>query len=400
MEKSLPAWKVLGGLFLVYAISNGIILNTLSCFYPQLMDSFGWNQAEVTRPAMFMYMAIALFAPIVGILLDKFKPSALIIYGVTFLLVALFSYTQVKSLAMLTSIYILFALGLTLSGILSSMYLIRGWFGKNRGLAIGIFLMASSVGGAIFPKIVGWGIQNYDWQTTALILLCIAAIFTLIPILFFIKNPPQKLVGIEEKQIDFEGITLANATKTSSFYLLLFVTAALWFCITGVINHQTIYFEKDLQLPKNTVMTMLSVFFISSFIGKALFGYLSDKFSKKNIMLLAVINLLLGSIILKYIPLNISILTFVFAVVYGIGFSGTFTMIQVIIADFYGGKSYGKILGVFIMIDTFAGGAGIGVLGKLRSSSTSYEIGFNVLIMLCVISVFCVLIMRKKQTTY
>ncbi|TAH21667.1 MAG: MFS transporter [Cytophagales bacterium] len=404
MKKNFSAWKVLGGLFFVYTISNGIILNTLPAFYPQLMDNFGWNQSEVTRPATLMYMTIAFLAPIVGILLDKFKPNSVIAFGIISLLIALFLYSQVASLQMLTSVYVLFALGLTFGGIVSSMYLITKWFKKHRGLAVGIFLMASSVGGAIFPKIAGWGIQQYDWRVAALIMFGIATVFTLVPLLFLIKNAPTKLGELsdeveargQEKNADFEGITLKNAMKMPNFYLLLFVTAILWFCITGVINHQTIYFEKDLQLPKNTVTSILSVFFISSFIGKALFGYLSDKYNKRSMMLLAILNLLLGSTILKYIPLNINFLTFVFGIVYGIGFSGAFTMIQVIIADFYGGVSYGKILGVFTMIDTLAGSAGIGILGKLRAESTSYTTGFDMLIVLCVISALCVIILKKR----
>ena len=35
-------WYVLGGLFTVYAVSNGVTNFTLPLFYPSLMEEFGW----------------------------------------------------------------------------------------------------------------------------------------------------------------------------------------------------------------------------------------------------------------------------------------------------------------------------------------------------------------------
>lgn len=400
MKDSAQSWWVLIGLFFIYAISNGIILNTLPIFFPSLMDSFGWNQEQVSRPPALMYSAIAFFALGVGFLLDKYKPKMVMVAGVAIILLALFLYSQVTSLLMLTLVYLLFALGLTLGGIVSSMYLVSKWFEKNRGIAVGIFLMASSIGGAVFPRIAGSTIALYGWQNAAIILGVIAGIFTLVPVLLLVKNPPEEIIDKSihtNENIINKGVTLPEALRTPNFYLLLFVTATLWFCITSVINHQALYFTKDLQLNAIKVASVMSVFFVSSFLGKALFGYLSDKYSKKNIMLLAVINLLIGSVILKLIPSNPEIYVNIFALVYGVGFSGAFTMIQVVIADFYGGTSYGKILGVFTMIDTLAGSAGIALMGKIRVSTESYDAGFNMLIGLCLIASFCVLFIRKKR---
>jgi sugar phosphate permease len=371
------------------------------------MDSFQWNQSEVTRPATLMFVTIAFLAPLVGILLDKHRPKLIMGVGLFIILAALLAYRWVDSLALFTLVYLLFAVGLTLGGIVTSMYLITKWFSKYRGMAVGIFLMASSVGGAIFPKIAGWFTLQYNWQTAALVLVFIASIFTILPFLFLIKNSPQEVGefpdGIESNyqrqgnKTVIKDISLQKAINSPNFYLLLFVTATLWFCITGVINHQTIFFEKDLQLPKSEVTSMGSIFFISSFIGKFLFGALSDRFNKKNIMLLAVLNLLIGSIILRNISINPSVLTFVHALVYGIGFSGAFTMIQVLIADLYGGNAYGKILGIFTMIDTLAGSLGIFLLGNMRTNSTSYDNGFNLLIGLCAVAAVCVLLIKSKN---
>jgi nitrate/nitrite transporter NarK len=86
--------------------------------------------------------------------------------------------------------------------------------------------------------------------------------------------------------------------------------------------------------------------------------------------------------------------------VYGIAFSGAFTMIQVVVAELYSGSSYGKILGIFTMIDTLAGSMGIIVLGSMRKNSGSYLGAFDTMILLCGFACICVLalqFMKKPQ---
>ena len=43
MKNVYYGWWVLAGLFLIYAASNGIVLNTLPIFYPELIKEFAWN---------------------------------------------------------------------------------------------------------------------------------------------------------------------------------------------------------------------------------------------------------------------------------------------------------------------------------------------------------------------
>ena len=79
------------------------------------------------------------------------------------------------------------------------------------------------------------------------------------------------------------------------------------------------------------------------------------------------------------------------------GYSGAFTMIQLLIAEHYAGKSYGLILGVFTMIDTLAGSIGIRTIGQLRASTGSYKTSFEVMLTLCIIATVLVFFSRKKK---
>ena len=60
-------------------------------------------------------------------------------------------------------------LALSLCGLVSNMVMLTGWFDSGRGRATGILLMASSLGGALFPLAVGSGIEQLGWRQTVLL---------------------------------------------------------------------------------------------------------------------------------------------------------------------------------------------------------------------------------------
>jgi MFS family permease len=286
------------------------------------------------------------------------------------------------------------------------MKIITHWFVRYRGIAVGILLVGSSIGGAVFNQLAGVLIQSQGWRSGIFILGVVATMFILLPLLSAVRIHPSTMGLIPDgvkmssgdmplHQIEQAEITYSDLFSNRIFYLMVFVTGAMWFCIVGVIQHQALFF-KDL----NTAVAskdVLSVFFLCSMLGKVIFGKLSDNYSKRNIMLLAVINLALGSFVLSIVPSNPDRLLWVYAVVFGIGFSGTFTMIQLLIAEYYHGKTYGKVLGLFTMVDTLSAVLGIMMLGIIRTKMGSYQSGFWVLLAICITAAACVLFLPGKQ---
>ncbi len=394
MEKKYFAWLMLAGLFICYVISNGVILNTLPIFYPELIGEFGWNQAEVTRPAQLLFFCVALLSPFIGILLDRGNPRRVMLVGILLMVAAFFGFAFIQNLGQMTGVYFLFSMGIVMGGIIPSMYLLTRWFLRYRGIAVGILLVGSSFGGTIFNPIAAWGIATYGWRGALLVLGIVAGACMLGALAFLIRNHPSEFgigidgetarEGIQEAsgQPAVEGPLLREALRSPSFYLLTLVTGGMWFCIVGVIQHQALFF-KDIgdKLPASA--GVLSAFFFSSILGKLLFGKLGDHYPKKAIMLVATLNLALGAFILSRLE-DFPGTVWIYAIVFGIGFSGTFTMIQLLVAEFYAGRSYGKILGLVTMVDTLSGVMGILVLGQLRAANGSYGQGLQILVLISI----------------
>lgn len=325
--------------------------------------------------------------------------------GTVLILLGFILFSRISSISMLMVTYFVFAMGITLAGIIPSMKIVTNWFVQSRGMAVGILLVGSSIGGAIFNQIAGSLIISQGWRMALISLGVMSAIAIILPMLIAVRVHPSSMQllpdGIARQEMtsthisDSNGFKYGELLKSKVFYLLVFVTGAMWFCIVGVIQHQALFF-KDLETTTAS-KNVLSLFFLCSVLGKIIFGKLSDHYPKRSIMFLAVVNLALGALVLTVIKSNPDMLLWVYAVVFGVGFSGTFTMIQLLIAEYYHGSSYGKILGVFTMVDTMAGVLGIMTLGILRTKSGSYDQAFMILLIISILAAVCVLLLPRNQ---
>jgi sugar phosphate permease len=268
---------------------------------------------------------------------------------------------------------------------------------KKRGLATGIFLVGSSVGNIIFPQLASRLVVMYDWRTAAVGVAIVAAILSFVP-LIFIKNTPQEVgqnidgeatlvsghFSLENQpkvHVESSVLTIAELIKSPVFYLLLFVTAAFWFCGFGVLQNLRLYLT-DCGFDIRQAANISSLFSVCSIIGKLSFGYLSDKFNKINTLIMATVGLILGVVCLKMVITNHSF-AYLYAVFYGLGYSGAFAMIQLTVADLYKGASFKKVLGLVSSFDSIGGFAGVALLGYLRTQDGNYNSAMNLLLAVC-----------------
>jgi sugar phosphate permease len=412
--KFFYGWVVLGALFLVFFAGN-IGVSILPFLNAELRQTFKWTHRQITAPPSYSYFYIALFSPIIGLILDRFSPRLVLSIGCIGIGLSVLAYYYIRNIAHLHQIYLLYALALTAAGQITGVYILVQWFNKYRGLAIGIFFMGSSFGGIVFSPLTAYLIKAYQWQGAALILGSILLLIFLLAGLL-VRNRPQDL-GLSADGLppaqgslqdlatknalfpDNQSIRLSNYFKSLPFYLILIITGALSFCIYSLIQHLR-YFLQDLKLDLVTAGWVTSLFFGCSLVGKLGFGYLGDRFSKKYIMFLAGLNMCLGSLLLRFTLDSPAIFLFPTIMAYGIGYSGTLTMIQLLVAEYYQGKFYGTMLGIITFFDTLAASFGIMILGNMRSQSNSYQSAFELLLWVSLVSTVAILFLRKQNSKY
>lgn len=412
-QRSFRGWWVLSGLFLVYAASNGILVHSLPLLYPELIDTFGWTEAQVTLPATILLVVSAITSPPVGYLLDKYSARLLLGLGAAGATAGLTLHAGITELWHMVVAYVVIALALSLSGVVANMFVLSRWFRKLHGRAAGILLMASSLGGVLFPLVVGFCLQQGGWRIALFVLAALAAGLMLPAVLFLVRDRPEQdgfgHDGVALHEIDDgssrdnrpAGISLAQALRNRTFYLLAIGTATVWFCILALLQHQSIHLGRDLGVPSARLSVIFSVFFLSSMGGKLLFGWLGDRFRKERVMISSIVLLGIGLILLRSANADNSTSLYLYAVIAGMGFSGAFTAIQVLLAHVFAGPSFGKILALLVLIDTLSGALGTRVVATMRGASGSYLPAIDMMIGLCLGACACILLInwnRPAQT--
>ena len=328
-------WFVLGCLFLVYMASNGMVLNTFTQYTPELMKHWSLDFKGASSFQSTIYLVLALPLPFVGLLLQRSSPKRMMIGGSVGIALSLLIFANAGSIGMMRLFTIIFPLFLSVVGLLTCMYLINNWFSKYRGIATGILLMASSVGPAIFAPVLGKWIATIGWQKAATYEAIICSLLIFIPALF-VKNHPKD--------------------------------------VNGQIG---------------------GLFFLCSLFGKLIFGFISDKFDVKKIMLISVFNMLIGCVFLWMSVKNPAFMI-PYAVVLSIGYSGTFTMIQLYVMKLYGGPGYGSILGMLSFVDTLCLAMGGMLFGIIRKAGVDYSNPFLLMIVLTLVSLLATFIINRR----
>ncbi len=394
-------WIILAVCFFTITFTNGLTLGGLVVFDRELLDYLSEvTGEEVLRQELKLKDAItlwstAVFAFIAGIIIDRVGVRALMISGMFLLSATFYYYAQSDSLTDMYIIHIFQGMVLSMSGMVINVVLISKWFNDNRGLAIGVLLAGTSVGNGIFPQINTYllTISDGDWRQVMIWLALIPLAY--IPILFaFIKEKPEDVAVREDNQAnnDFKassiegGFTLQQTLRSANFWFLSVMAFCTFYSILAMIGHVFLMLDGEGYSPQISA-TGVSIIFIGGFIGKVISGKLAEMIGRKIVLVGGVAMMLLGSLlIVSSIFYKNPLLIWIGLTLYGTGWGGLYTLIQLLVADLFGLIAIGKIMGVINIIDTIGGGLGPIITAVIYDSTQNYLLPFLVISALLVIA--------------
>ena len=394
-------WIILAVCFFTITFTNGLTLGGLVVFDRELLDYLSEvTGEEVLRQELKLKDAItlwstAIFAFIAGIIIDRVGVRALMISGMFLLSATFYYYAQSDSLTDMYIIHIFQGMVLSMSGMVINVVLISKWFNDNRGLAIGVLLAGTSVGNGIFPQINTYllTISDGDWRQVMIWLALIPLAY--IPVLFaFIKEKPEDVAVKEDNQAsnDFKassiegGFTLQQTLRSANFWFLSVMAFCTFYSILAMIGHVFLMLDGEGYSPQISA-TGVSIIFIGGFIGKVISGKLAEMIGRKIVLVGGVAMMLLGSLlIVSSIFYKNPLLIWIGLTLYGTGWGGLYTLIQLLVADLFGLIAIGKIMGVINIIDTIGGGLGPIITAVIYDSTQNYLLPFLVISALLVIA--------------
>ena len=415
-KKIFYGWVIVAVSTLALVVSNGLSIGGIPVFYKFVQNELVASGAVAPdkiqsvyglAPALTFLLA-GLLAPVAGYLLHKFNAKTMMVIGCFILGGGLLVYSQATSAAMVYLAHSLLGTSLGFVGVLVCTVLVSNWFTKYRGTALGIVLTGTSIGGVVIPQISTPLIAAYGWRT-AMISVSLVIWLVLLPgALFLVKNRPSDINEIPDggdaqdsagvsagANLNAEpaGLTLGQALRTPVFWIFS-VTAALIFYAIFVVSQQLNLYLQSPQIgfTPAEASRVQSLLFLLSVGGKFAYGFASDKLPITRVMIFSAATLFLST--LTFLFFN-GQTVYLFAILFGLNYGGTFVLLQLLVAEYFGLKEYGKILGAVTVIETIGGAAGTIITGRLADAyGGDYTRAFYALIVVTALSLACVILLN------
>ena len=331
---------------------------------------FGWSRTQLSMAFAFTRIEGGIMGPIEGYLTDRVGPKRMVFIGLVVLAIGFLFFWQVKHLWMFYLAFVIMSLGHSLCGWVPVTTLLNNWFIRNRAKAMGWSNTFSRLGALILVPAIAWAINpdkdRLGWDVTALA-LGIFSFLVAVPMYKVIRNRPEeynllpdglmpldvetsrnsqdsgKEVSQIEVQQDTQDLTTAQALKTVAFWLISIGHGLTSMVIIAIMAHLGL-FMSDNGFDIQTTAWVVSVYTFVAMVFPVVGGYVGDRIPIRIAIFVFTSIQAFSVVILTFA--NTLPLLYAFAVLFGIGFGGRSPLTTAIRGDYFGRRSFGKILGI------------------------------------------------------
>jgi MFS family permease len=387
---------VIVGLGLIINMVLGGTLYTFSVFFEPLSTEFGWTRAA-TSGAFSLYMLLHGFLYIItGKMNDKLGPRIVtslcgLLMGIGYIMMALTS--EIWHIYLFYGVII--AVGMS-GGYVPLTSTVTRWFTGNskRGLMVGISVAGVGLGTMIFPPLARWLIDSYGWKTSYVV-IGIAVLLIIMSSAQFLKRAPEQLINSldNSSSIDTQqqGLSLQKTMKTRQFWSITPAYFGFGFILQAIMVHIVMHVT-GLGIPGTSAAAMFIVLGGASVCARISMGSLADRIGNRTIVT--------GSFILLVIALLCLFIAremwmfYIFAALFGSGWGGMVASQSPIVADLFGMRSHGVILGMIVSTITFGSAVGPVIAGAIYDASSSYTVAFIICVVFAFMGIILSLLLR------
>ncbi len=391
--------------------------------FPTFIEEFSLNREQVSLTVRNTLFFAALLSPLSGVLIDKYGVTVIMRIGVIIMALTYSFYPFASSIETLYRLHILMAVGLVMSGLGPNVIIVSSWFKKHRGKVVGMVVASSSLGGATLPLLISPIVNHseWGWRWGFGLLSILFWIFAVVPVYKVVRPTPEVMGlnpdGSPEEQTEHLETSLVqpvedkdttkfkDAIFSKALWCLGIGSACLWFSIQGLNSQIRIFFELDAGFTAQQSVLLFSIIYWFSFVGKFSFGALSDKLPKRTVLFISSCVLFIGSLLLfefsgkQLVLTENTIQLSLFTIFFGLGFGGSFSMIQLVAVETFGKHYLGRVLGIISMIDGLAAAGATQLLAAMADdASGSYLKAFGLVAIVTLIGVINVFFIKPIET--
>jgi sugar phosphate permease len=369
-------WLIVGIVMLAAFLGAGLNNVTMAVLLKPLSEDQGWSRTLTSGAISAGTLLAGFIAPWIGRLADRIGPRLLIPVGAAAVGTLAMLLSQVAAPWQFYATYVpARALADTLLCGVVPLTAVTNWFRVKRPRVIGLVLMVVPLGSAALALLYQFLIVHLDWRAAFVALGVLLWGLAIVPPAVLLRRQPEDLGLLPDGMpaasspptgkarshpppaVEERSWLLAEAIRTPTLWLIV-ISSTLATIATGGIAFHLVAYYTDMHIRPDLAAGALSVLAVSGALGSTIWGLLAERVAPRRLS----VGVLLGSaaIVVLLLQVQAPLLAYTGALLFGFLARGGLMLTQVLLAGYFGRRSFGAISG---FADPFAKtGLGLGPL--------------------------------------
>lgn len=374
---------------------------SFSVFFAPVLDEFGWSRATTAGGFSLSWVFTGFLSILVGKLNDRLGPR--MIMAVAGCLVGL-GYLLMSTLNSVWQLYLFYGvISIGMSAVLVPVLsTVAKWFVKMRALMTGIVLSSSGIALMVIVPVANRIILDYGWRTAYVIIGSVTIVVVVLSAQLLRRDPNQmgKLPygsggkGTTLSGAGAHGLFFKEALRTRQVWLMCLVYYCTYFIYNVFVVHMVIY-ARGQGISQAQAVAIIAFLGGAGIAGRILWGVFADLLGNRKAMVLSAALMMLS---LFWLQVAGDLWTLILiAVAFGFSHGGLATMESPMVANIFGMRSHGTILGLVFFCDTIGGATGPFLAGYLFDVTRNYHVAFLLCAILGTTNLAAVLLLRPLK---
>ena len=351
-------WAVVTGSLIGVGFCSQIFIATgYTILAAGLASAFGWSFADLALAATLFLAGQVLGYPIAGFITDRFGTLRSALAGIVLFALHLIILTRITALWQLYVVMLSMGLFGPLTYIIPYARAVSLWFSRKRGIAFGIVMAGTALGGILYPLSIQQIIAASGWTQALLAVAAIQLLICLPAVAFLVRDSPEPFglcpdgdpapaenSGPEAaRAAAAEGRTFGEAVRSMDFWLLASVFFLVGLTSFAVVTNSVHILKETASLDIAQVAKVQAIIGVTILVGRLIIGALLDRFSDRWAG--AIINILAAMGFVGFAMSDNLVMVLVSGAFLGFAVGGEGNILPFMVAKYFGQRSFGKILG-------------------------------------------------------
>lgn len=351
-------WFVITG-FISLIVGVNIIYTLFNLLGPDIRAEFGWSSLAVSSGLTYFLICDGISVFVTGVLIDRIglRRTAVPLAAVWGAALASLAFLP-PHIAYLYLACIVAGLAVGPATQVAHSIVVTAWFGKNRGLALGILNVGLGLCGTLTPFAVDALRTALGWRGTFGVVGIVCALVPIIAFGLVTRMPP----GFEAARAEARragtsaGVPLTRIARTSKAFWIISIAVFLISAATVGVLGQVVVIATGQGADHATALIRLSVVSFSSIGSRFIVGFLLDRLWAPGVS--AVLFVLCGIGLVLLAQTTAVPLLYIGAVLIGGGLGSEGDIAAYVTSRYIPKLSYARVYGFVIFL--FAQGAAVG----------------------------------------